>query len=405
MYTGYMKKIVKPENKTRLLILLILMLSLFVAMILIFVQGSTKKNDNLNQSVSVPQKPQPLKEPRIAVSTVVEGLKNPWDIVFLPDGTPAVSERSGQISLIKDGTLTKIASISDIYATGEGGLTGMTLDTDFGSNRYIYTCFNAKSRNVIDVRLVRWTVAADNSGFNDRKDVITGIPSNKSGRHSGCRVRSESDGTLWVGTGDAATASNPQDPKSLGGKILHVSREGASVEGNLAAPFDQRIFSYGHRNVQGLALFDTPKDGAHGFSIEHGSDVDDEVNLLKPGNFGWAPKSPYIEGGVPMTDKHRFPDAVEAIWSSGTSTIAPSGATILKGEQWGSWNGSLAMAVLKDKHVRILSFDKNYKILAEKPILGEFGRVRSATLDPEGALYLTTDNKLNDKVIKVEANQ
>ena len=400
-----MNKIVKPENKTRLLILLILMLSLFVAMVLIFIQnGSNDSSEVVQTNVSM-QKQKPLQEPRIETSVVVGGLKNPWDIVFLPDGTLAVGERRGQISLIKDGNLLQIAAINDIYATGEGGLTGMTLDSDFVSNRFLYTCFNATNRGVVDVRLVRWKVAPDNNSLAERSDIVTGIPSNKTGRHSGCRVRSANDGTLWVGTGDAATASNPQNPASLGGKILHVTREGKPVEGNLMEPFDQRIFSYGHRNVQGLALFDTPKDGVYGYSIEHGSDVDDEVNLLKPGNFGWAPKSPYVEDGVPMTDTQRFPDAIAAVWSSGRPTIAPSGATILKGEQWGSWNGALAMAVLKGKHVRILTFDKDYKILAEKPILGEFGRVRSATLGPDGALYLTTDNKVNDKVIKVEARQ
>lgn len=405
MYTGSMNKIVKPVNKTRLLILLILMLSLFVAMILIFIQNGSNDSTEVVQTDVSMQKQKSLQEPRIETSVVVGGLKNPWDIVFLPDGTLAVGERRGQISLIKDGDLLQIAAISDIYATGEGGLTGMTLDSDFVSNRFLYTCFNATNRGVVDVRLVRWKVAPDNNSLAERSDIVTGIPSNKTGRHSGCRVRSANDGTLWVGTGDAATASNPQNPASLGGKILHVSREGKPVEGNLVAPFDQRIFSYGHRNVQGLALFDTPKDGVYGYSIEHGSDVDDEVNLLKPGNFGWAPKSPYVEDGVPMTDSQRFPDAIAAVWSSGRPTIAPSGATILKGEQWGSWNGALAMAVLKGKHVRILTFDKDYKILAEKPILGEFGRVRSATLGPDGALYLTTDNKLNDKVVKVEVEQ
>lgn len=400
-----MNKIVKPVNKTRLLILLILMLSLFVAMILIFIQNGSNDSTEVVQTDVSMQKQKSLQEPRIETSVVVGGLKNPWDIVFLPDGTLAVGERRGQISLIKDGDLLQIAAISDIYATGEGGLTGMTLDSDFVSNRFLYTCFNATNRGVVDVRLVRWKVAPDNNSLAERSDIVTGIPSNKTGRHSGCRVRSANDGTLWVGTGDAATASNPQNPASLGGKILHVTREGKPVEGNLMEPFDQRIFSYGHRNVQGLALFDTPKDGVYGYSIEHGSDVDDEVNLLKPGNFGWAPKSPYVEDGVPMTDTQRFPDAIAAVWSSGRPTIAPSGATILKGEQWGSWNGALAMAVLKGKHVRILTFDKDYKILAEKPILGEFGRVRSATLGPDGALYLTTDNKVNDKVIKVEARQ
>jgi glucose/arabinose dehydrogenase len=153
--------------------------------------------------------------------------------------------------------------------------------------------------------------------------------------------------------------------------------------------------------VQGLVLFEEPKDGIYGYSIEHGSDTDDEVNLLKSGNFGWAPKVTYVEKGIPMTDTSRFPDAVSAIWSSGSPTIAPSGAVQIKGEKWGTWNNAVAVAVLKAKQVRIMRFDSNYKLLEEKPVLGEFGRIRSVSQGPDGNLYLTTDNGSNDKIIKV----
>lgn len=379
------------------------MISLLLAMVFVFMQDTKNGQSDIVETVSSPQNTEPLKEPRLTTETIVEGLENPWDIAFLPDGTPLVNERSGEISLIKDGNVSQIFNVADVYDVGEGGLTGMALDSDFATNRYLYTCFNSSASNGIDVRLVRWTMNADNTSLGDRTDIVTGMPSNQSGRHSGCRVKSAADGTLWIGTGDAAKASTPQDPNSLGGKILHVTRDGKGVEGNQGAPFDARIFSYGHRNIQGIALFDQPKNGVYGYSVEHGSDIDDEINLLTNGNFGWAPKTPYIEDGVSMTDLERFPDAVSAVWSSGDFTIAPSGASILRGENWGLWNGAVAMAVLKDKHVRIMRFDENNKLVEEKSILGDFGRIRSATLGPDGALYLTTDNSKNDKVVKVKA--
>lgn len=374
-------------------------------MVLVFIQEkslppSTKPAD---QKV-VTRKPTPV-EPKLGTAELVTGLSHPWDVVFLADGTTLFNERSGQISKLMNGKKALIADIADVYAVGEGGLTGLALDAKFDENRYLYTCFNAQTASGLDVRLVRWKLSEDTTSLTDRKDIIVGIPSNRSGRHSGCRVRSDVQGNLWVGTGDAAVASNPQSPTNLGGKILHVTRDGMPAGDNLPAPFDPRIFSYGHRNVQGLVLFDEPKDDIYGYSVEHGSDRDDEINLLKSGNFGWAPRVTYVEAGIPMTDLGRFPNAVSAIWSSGSPTIAPSGATLLRGDKWGTWNGAMAMAVLKAKHLRIMRFDENYKLIEEKIIFSEFGRIRSASLGPDQALYITTDNGSNDKIIKIIPSQ
>lgn len=358
--------------------------------------------DKPTQSVKQTKKPV---EPTITTEEVLSGLSHPWDTAFLPDKTLVFSERNGEISKLEAGKKVLIAKLGDVYVQGEGGLTGIAVDPDFSANQYIYTCFNAQTASGLDVRLTRWKLSKNKDSLSDRHDIITGIPSNGSGRHSGCRVRTQKDGSLWVGTGDAAQAPNPQSPTSLGGKVLHVDRDGKPEKGNLPAPFDPRIFNYGHRNVQGIMLFDTPKDGVYGYSIEHGSDVDDEVNLLKSGNFGWAPKVTYVESGIPMTDLNRFPDAISAIWSSGNPTIAPSGGTFLHGEQWGTWNGSVAMAVLKNKELRILTFDKRYKLQDQKTIINDIGRVRSAIQGPDGNLYISTDNGTNDKIIKVMPSQ
>ncbi len=340
-------------------------------------------------------------EPLLQSTTLIGGLSHPWDIVFLPDGTRLFTERAGTISRLENNQKVVITDIVDVAAVGEGGLTGMALDADFAENRQLYICMNTRT----DVRVVRFRLREDNQALEQRQDIVTGIPSNASGRHSGCRIRVAQNGILWVGTGDAAVASHPQNPQSLGGKVLRVTRDGQAVQGNLGSPFDGRIFSYGHRNVQGIVLFDEPRDGVYGYSVEHGSDRDDEVNLLKPGNFGWAPRVTYVESGIPMTDLERFPDAVAAIWSSGYPTIAPSGATQLRGEQWGTFHNAIALAVLKGKHVRILQLDESYKILLEKVILSDFGRIRAVTQGPDGSLYVTTGNGTDDKIIQVTASQ
>jgi glucose/arabinose dehydrogenase len=335
--------------------------------------------------------------PTLEPAVVIEGLDHVWDVAFAPDETMYFTERSGNINVLKDGAKAVLTRPSDVVARGEGGMLGMTLDPDFAANRFLYTCFNTGD----DVRVVRWRVSENNAAIGNRQDIITGMPRIASGRHSGCRPRFGPDGYLWVATGDAATGTNPQDPKDLGGKILRVDRDGQAAPDNLGEPFDARVYSYGHRNGQGLAFLPETVGNAVGFSVEHGPGKDDELNPLVKGNFGWDPVPGYNES-VPMTDTTKYPDAVAATWSSGDPTIAPSGATILRGDNWRDWNGALAMAVLKGSHVRILTLDESAQVTSETAVLDTFGRIRSTVIGPNNDLYLTTDNGGGaDKIIRV----
>ena len=177
-------------------------------------------------------------------------------------------------------------------------MLGLAIDPAFATNRFIYTCFASTLGGVNnDVRVARWTVNAGYTALTDRVDIVTGIPVNANGelgRHSGCRLRFGPDGALWIGTGDAATGAVPQSKTSLGGKVLRVNRNGAGVSPNPGviyptSGFDPRIYNYGHRNVQGIAF----RADGKAFSVEHGTDRDDEVNLLLAGaNYGWDPARP-----------------------------------------------------------------------------------------------------------------
>jgi len=210
------------------------------------------------------------------------------------------------------------------------------------------------------------------------------------------------DENLWIGTGDAAKTSNPQDVNSLAGKVLLVDRNGRKPgEGPLKerGAQDSRIFSYGHRNIQGITFVSNPKNGVIGYTAEHGSDIDDEINPLVVGNFGWEPNEGYSESGVPMTDKKKFPNAIDAFWSSGNSTIAPSGIASISGKQWKSWDGALALAVLKDKYLKILTMKDDGTKDKEFSILAEYGRLRDVEQAPDGSLYITTDNGEEKDVI------
>jgi glucose/arabinose dehydrogenase len=322
---------------------------------------------------------------RLEVDDFILGLDKPWDIDWLPNGTVLVTERPGRLNVYVDGTDAEpvVMPISDVVARGEGGVMGLEVDPDFASNGYVYVCTTSNAGGANDVRLVRLTLRTPNGdAIVDRRDIVTGMPYS-TGRHSGCRPRFGPDGFLWVGTGDAAIGTTPQNDDSLGGKVLRIDRDGNAASDNLGG---FRWYSKGHRNIQGMAF---RSDGL-GMSAEHGPSVDDEVNLLVPGNFGWDPVPGYTES-VPMTDFDKFPDAVGAVWSSGSPTLALAGATFLEGDAWGNWNGVLAVATLKAEHLHIYFVDSEGTVTGEARAIDDEGRLRTPRQGPDGLLYVTTD--------------
>lgn len=338
----------------------------------------------------------PSGSPTLSVSTVVSGLTIPWDLGFLPDGTLVFTQRAGTIHALVGGQVRTLAAPGDVFAQGEGGMLGLAVDPDFANNRRIYTCYNWTNGSARDVRVAAWTVNGSVTTATRVGVIISGGPVS-SGRHSGCRPRFGPDGFLWIGTGDAATGTTPQDLGSLGGKVLRIDKmTGAPAPGN---PFGSAIYTYGHRNVQGLALRPgTPQM----FSVEHGPARDDEINVLQSGgNYGWDPVPGYNEN-VPMTDKAKFPSAVDAVWSSGTPTIATSGAAFVSGTNWKSWSGALAVACLNGQQLRFFFLDNAGRPLAQQATVTNFGRLRSPVLGPDGNLYVTTSNGGgNDRIIRI----
>ncbi|MGH3938351.1 MAG: PQQ-dependent sugar dehydrogenase, partial [Pseudonocardiaceae bacterium] len=263
----------------------------------------------------------------------------------------------------------------------------------------------------VDVRLITWELSADATQARRVVDpLVAGLTLNPYGRHSGCRLTLGPDGSLYVGTGDSARGAASQDRASLGGKVLRIDlRTGEGAPGNPYADVpnaDARIFSYGHRNIQGVAV---QPDTGRIFTAEHGPDVDDEINILRAGgNYGWDPSRGGTRGSydesVPMTDLQRFPDAVPAVWSSGGRTQAICGAAFIEGTQWGNMQGLLAVATLKGSALLLLRVDSAGGVVGvgQLPELdGSFGRLRTVRQGPDDALYVTTSNGDDDQVLRI----
>ncbi|MBC9822204.1 PQQ-dependent sugar dehydrogenase [Terrabacter sp. MAHUQ-38] len=356
-----------------------------------------------------PHPPAAEAAPTLQVTTVVSGLSYPWDITWVGD-LMLYDLRGGQVWSKRGGNAPRRVSISGfpaIYVNSEGGLLGLVADPAASTNKRFYTCQSVRSSSggALDVRVLRWRLTSDTSAVSDGAPVVTGLPIT-TGRHSGCRLRFGTDGKLYVGTGDAAVGTNPQNLGSLGGKVLRVGWNGTIPTDN---PFYSRggnaryVWQYGHRNIQGLALRPGTSEL---WTAEHGTSRDDEVNLsLRGANYGWDPVPGYDES-TPMTDLSKFPSARVAMWSSGYPTVATSGTTFLRGSAWGEWQGALAVGLLKGEGIYLMRFNPSptttrVASVTRLAAAQGYGRIRAVQLGPDGSLYFTTSNGSNDKIVRI----
>lgn len=366
-----------------------------------------------------PPTPPATDTPALARTVVMSGLSNPWDIAFAPNGAMFFTERCRGLSVRQPtGTVVRIFGTSgsalvapDLFCEGQSGVHGVALDPAFATNRRIYV-FMASNLSTAPRtnRVVRLELTADFTGAANRIDIVTDIrfkdvgnAHGGAGAHSGGRIRFGPDGFLYIGTGDNHNGQLPQHPTWLGGKVLRVTTSGAAAPGNNApAGFDARIYSYGHRNVQGLAF--QPGSGA-AYSAEHGPNHSDEVTrLVAGGNAGWDPQNrPALtcaDGycgyagsptSMPMTDVARFPNAIAPAWNNSSASQGMGPAAFLDGAQWRAWNGRLAVGIMGGQRLVILTLGANGAATASVNAALPAARYRALTQAPDGTLYIAVD--------------
>ncbi|MCS7215708.1 MAG: PQQ-dependent sugar dehydrogenase [Thermodesulfovibrio sp.] len=321
----------------------------------------------------------------VKVEQWIEGLEIPWSLVFLPDKRALISERPGRIRLIKDGMLQKepYATI-EVAHIGEGGLMGLAFHPDFPKKPYIYAMHTYRKGNTLFNRVIRLKDLG-NRGVFDRV-IIDNIPGARF--HNGGRIAFGPDGMLYITTGEIYEADLAQNLNSLGGKILRITPEGEIPSDN---PFkNSPIWSFGHRNPQGLAWH--PETGDL-FSSEHGPSGEylrfgnDEINIIKKGgNYGW----PIIIG------KKNRPPYIDplVLWEK---TTPPSGITFYSGEKLFHLKGDLFVATLRSEsiiRIKLQRTKEGFRVeRIERWFEGKYGRIRDIVQGPDGYLYFLTNNR------------
>ena len=345
----------------------------------------------LTACASIPQNPPSPDDaagssaPPSDVEVVADNLRVPWDIAFLPSGDMLVTERPG--TLLRIGVDKQRHAVEGVLHVGEGGLLGIALHPQFTDNNWVYVYLTTQTDAGIRNRVERYTYADDQ--LSQRTEILTNIPG--AANHDGGELAFGPDGYLYVTTGDAGNANSAQDVRSLAGKILRLRDDGTIPEDN---PFGSPVYSYGHRNPQGLAW---DADGQL-WSTEHGRSGAlsgyDELNRIDSGkNYGW----PVIQGS-----EQREGMESPVLHSGARDTWAPASIAYVDGKIFfsGLRGESLYDTTLADGGTSALRMH----------FVGRFGRIRATAIGPDGMLYITTSNtdsrgrprQADDKILRVD---
>ena len=338
------------------------------------------------------------------LETVTDDLMHPWSVAFLPDGDFLITELGGKLlRLSADGSKkTNIGGVPDTYVAQQGGFFDIVLHPDFESNRTVYLSYAHGGPDANGTGIIRATLG--NTQLENSELILLVATVKDTPVHYGGRMLFRPDGTLLLTTGDGFEyREKAQDVSTELGKVLRINPNGVAAADNpFAEQGSPRVWTYGHRNPQGLAL---NADTGEVYLHEHGAKGGDELNILQAGkNYGW----PAITRGVDYSGAHvtpfkELPGMEQPAWFW-VPSIAPSGLAWYGGAAFPKWHGDLFVGALVNKDVRRLDLE-NGKVVGEEMLFGEIEeRIRDVRSGPDGYLYLLTDSK-DGKLIRVKPKE
>lgn len=328
------------------------------------------------------------------VVSVVQDLDHPWALAFLPGGDFLVSERRGKLWRISEsGSRQEIIGVPEVYHEGQGGLLDIALEPDFADGGWLYFSYAAGTDDAANTEVARAKLNLQQNRLQDVEVIFRAQPKVEGGNHWGSRLLFAPDGHLFITLGERFDyMKEAQNPENHLGSLIRIKPDGTVPDDNPFAGDETampEIYSYGHRNVQGIALNPETDDvWAH----EHGPKGGDEINIIKPGaNYGWPAVTFGISyWGTTISDKTSAPGMEDPVlqW---TPSIAPSGMVFYTGDKFPQWKGDLFVGALAQQHLRRLELDGD-QITAQEELLKDRGeRIRDVRQGLDGYLYILTD--------------
>ncbi|MFS4415712.1 PQQ-dependent sugar dehydrogenase [Maribacter sp. 2307ULW6-5] len=328
------------------------------------------------------------------VEQLVDELQIPWGFAFLPDGSMLITEKSGDLIHFFDEKHTKILNVPEIYQRGQGGLMDVILHPDYEKNGWLYLSYASSEGEGKGGNTAIMRAKLKDGALTDRKVLYKGEGNTTKGQHFGSRMVFDRDGYLFFSIGDRGNRDeNPQDLTRDGGKIYRIMDDGSIPQDNPFVGTDgakTAIYSYGHRNPQGLALH--PESGKV-WDHEHGPRGGDEINIIEKGvNYGWPVITYGINySGTKITDKTEMEGMAQPIYQW-TPSIAPSGMAFVTSDKYPGYKGSLLAGSLSFQYLERLVLEGN-KVVKREKLLGDLGRVRDVRQGPDGLIYVAVEGK------------
>ncbi len=337
----------------------------------------------------------------LKVETLAEGLVNPWSIAFLPDQTILVTEREGRLRIIRNGSLVAepVAGVPEVLAWNQGGLFEVLPHPDFATNRVLYITYANGAENANATRIAR--AEFDGSALKNLTPIYDAVPKKDTGHHFGGRLAIGGDGKLYATIGEGSKyKERAQDMTSSFGSVIRLNLDGSIPSDNPKFGDGERpeLFTKGHRNPQGLAY--DPERGVL-FENEHGARGGDEINIIEGGaNYGWPLATYGVDySGARITPYTEYAGTKQPFkyW---TPSIAPSGLAVYRGDAFPpDWDGDLLIGGMADSALHRIDLDGMNIVKEERYLAGE--RIRDVRVGPDGAIYVTTEDRNGAPVGKV----